>query len=422
MEQLENLEKMKAYLATYWRESSRTDKGLMLALVFALTWKNLAPVFLILSFILALTERNSGTFFRKLLLSPRSVLLWMMAFYLFHIVGMAWSANAAFGWSDVGMKLSFLFVPLIVATGRLQLSFHQWMRRIIDVMSAIVIGLLLFAVWKSFRAPEDNHWGYFFESEYSTFLHRSYWATYCAIAASWALFDWISGPRKMVSWRLFTFFILSTSVILTISKAGIIILGIVCFWLMIHQVIVRKWWKIALPGFIVVIGLIVGVAYFSPRVASRFQEIPKAFSSVKTTNNTEIESNTARIIMWSTSWKVIQSNWLAGAGTGDVKDVLITKNLELGNTGVAEMKLNAHNQFLNSWVQLGLAGFLFLTGIFAMSFANAARYRVLPLSLMTLAFFVTMLFESFVETQGGIIPFCLLMAVLNQRALASSDL
>lgn len=413
---------MKAYLATYWRESSRTDKGLMLALVLALTWKNLAPVLLMLSFVLALTERNSGTFFRQQLFSLRSVLTWMLAFYLFHIVGMAWSSNAAFGWSDVGMKLSFLFVPLIVATGRLQLSFRYWMRWIIDGMSMIVIGLLLLAVWKSFAAPEDNHWAYFFESEYSTFLHRSYWATYCAIGASWALFDWISGPRKIVSWRLFTFVLLSASVVLTISKAGIIILGIVCFWLMIHQIIVRKWWKFAVPGFVVVIGLIVGVTYFSPRVASRFQEVPKAFSSVKTTNNTEIESNTARIIMWSTSWKVIQSNWLAGAGTGDVKDVLIAKNMELGNTGVAEKKLNAHNQFLNSWVQLGLAGFLFLTGIFVTAFANAARYKLLPLTLMTLAFLVTMLFESFVETQGGIIPFCLLMAIMNQRALASSDL
>ena len=413
---------MKAYLATYWRESSRTDKGLMLALLFALTWKNLAPVFLVLSFILALTDRNSGSVIRKQLFSPRSVSFWMIAFYLFHIVGMAWSTNTAFGWSDVGMKLSFLIVPLIVAIGRLKLPLKKWANWVTDSMSVIVIGLLILAVWKSFAAPEDNHWAYFFESEYSTFLHRSYWATYCAIGASWALFDWISGTRKIISWRLFTFMILSASTVLTISKAGIIILGILCFWLMIHQIIVRKWWKIAVPGFILIIGLLIGVSYFSPRVAGRFQEIPKAFTTVKTSGNTDVESNAARIIMWSTSWKVIRSNWLAGAGTGDVKDVLIAKNLALGNTIVAEKKLNSHNQFLNSWVQLGLMGFLFLLGIFVTGFANAFRSKSLPLTLMTLAFFVTMLFESFVETQGGIIPFCLLMAIMNQRAAASSDL
>jgi O-antigen ligase len=219
------------------------------------------------------------------------------------------------------------------------------------------------------------------------------------------LYDWISGTRKILSWRLFTFALLAVATVLTISKAGIIILGILCFWLMLQQIIIRKWWKIALPGFAVIIGVIIGVAYLSPRVASRFQEIPKAFSSVKSSGNKDVESNAARIIMWSTSVKVIQSNWILGTGTGD------------GNTEVAEKKLNSHNQFLNSWVQLGAFGFVFLFGIFISSFGTAIRNGSLPVTLMTVAFLITMLFESFVETQGGIIPFCLLMAVLNQRAV-----
>ena len=408
---------MKAYLATYWRESSRTDKGLMLALFFSITWKNLAPMFLVLSFVLALTDRNSGSVVKKQLFGLRSVLFWMITFYLYHIVGMAWSSNMAFGWSDVGMKLSFIIVPLIVALGRMQLSLQRWLSWAIDCMSVIVVGLLIYASWKSWYYPEDNHWAYFFESEFSTFIHRSYWATYCAIGAAWALYDWISGTRKFLSWRLFTFVLLASATVLTISKAGIIILGLLCFWQMLHQIIIRKWWKIALPGFAVIIGLIIGVAYLSPRVASRFQEIPKAFSSVKSSGNTDVESNAARIIMWSTSAKVIQSNWLLGTGSGDVKDALITKNMELGNTEVAEKKLNSHNQFLNSWVQLGVFGFLFLFGIFISSFGTAIRNGSLPVTLMTVAFLITMLFESFVETQGGIIPFCLLMAILNQRAV-----
>ncbi len=141
---------------------------------------------------------------------------------------------------------------------------------------------------------------------------------------------------------------------------------------------------------------------------------------MKSSGNSDVESNAARIIMWSTSVKVIQSNWLLGTGTGDVKDVLIAKNVELGNIEVAEKKLNSHNQYLNSWVQLGVFGFVFLFGIFISSFGTAIRNGSLPVTLMTLAFVITMLFESFVETQGGIIPFCLLMAVLNQRAVKTA--
>ncbi len=373
-------------------------------------------MFLVLSFILALTDRNSCSVFQKQLFSSRSAMFWMIAFYVFHIVGMAWSTNLAFGWSDVGMKLSFVIVPLIVSIGRMQLSLKKWLSWAVDCMSVIAVGLLIYAFWKSWYYPEDNHWAYFFESEFSTFLHRSYWATYCAIGTAWALFDWISGTRKIISWRLFTFILLAAATVLTISKAGIIILGLLCFWLILYHIIVRKWWKIALPCLAVMIGLIAGVAHFSPRVASRFQEIPKAFSTVKSSGNTDVESNAARIIMWSTSVIVIQSNWLFGTGTGDVKDVLIATNMELGNNEVAEKKLNSHNQFLNSWVQLGVFGFVFLLGIFFSSFGTAIRNGSLPVTLMTLAFLITMLFESFVETQGGIIPFCLLMAVLNQRA------
>lgn len=414
---------MKEYISAYWRESSRTDKGLMLALLLAMTWKNLAPLFLVLSLILAFTDRNSWAHFRKSIFSPGSVLFWMVVFYVFHIVGMAWSSNTAFGWADVGMKLSFLVVPLIVATGRMQLPFRKWIHWAVDIMTLIVIGLLLLAVWKSFAAPEDNHWAYFFESEFSTFIHRSYWATYCAIGASWALYDWVTRrPFRFFTWRSFTFLILFTATILTISKAGIIILDVVCFLVLAHQVVVRKWWRVAIPGVILLIAMIVGLGFLSPRIASRFQEIPKAFTTVKTENNPETESNAARIIMWSTALRVIETNWLAGTGTGDVKDVLIAKNLELGNTGVAEKKLNAHNQFLNSWVQLGLAGFLFIVAIFGMSFRNALRYKNFPVTLMALAFFMTMLFESFVETQAGIIPFCLMMAIFNQRSGVSIDL
>ncbi|MFZ9029075.1 MAG: hypothetical protein ACO2Z9_08670, partial [Crocinitomicaceae bacterium] len=55
-------------------------------------------------------------------LKPNKPLFWFIAFYLYHLIGMSYSENMAFGWNDLGIKLSFLVVPLIIAFSDIRLS------------------------------------------------------------------------------------------------------------------------------------------------------------------------------------------------------------------------------------------------------------------------------------------------------------
>jgi len=409
------MEKIKVAFEAFWKETNLLDKVLLLTILLSVTWVKLAPMCMAIMLITAIFIRKPGKEILRSLIRPSTVGFWAICFWLYHVIGMGWSSNAAFGWSDIGMKASFIAVPIIAAIGRFSIQPRLFAQSIGFLFSGVVVGLVIYAAWKSWYYPEDNHWAYFFESEYSTFIHRSYWATYTALASAWMVYALLFNKSNVKLWLGIGWAILSISTFLTISKAGIIIWMILMAVVFVHFVLVKKWWKIAILGGIGIVLFCGFMLFSSSKIASRFQEVPKAITSVKTVGNPSVESNTARIIMWSTSTKVIGENWLLGAGTGDVKDVLITKNTELGNTGAAERQLNSHNQFLNTWVQLGVVGFMLLVTLFVHTFRNAMRVKSPYGILFVVAMVLTMCFESFVETQAGIVPFCLLLLFVNYR-------
>lgn len=100
---------------------------------------------------------------------------------------------------------------------------------------------------------------------------------------------------------------------------------------------------------------------------------------------------------------------LFGVGTGDVNDELVEWNQDRANRGVAESRLNAHNQFLNFSVQFGIVGVLVLTMVFILLFYWAIQFNDQVLAMLTVVFFINFFFESFLETRAGILPFTVLL-------------
>lgn len=384
---------------------------LFLGLIFITFFFNkLAPLFIV-AFIISLILYKSrwhskwiiGAFFKN----PMG---WLCIFFSFHIVGLLWTENQSFAWSDIGMKLSFLIFPIVFFTFRIRIKFFDFIRYFVTSMVIIVIILLLYAAFKSVYYPEDNHWAYFFESEFTASMHRSYFATYTALSSIFALIIFIINKQR--KFYLFAAFLLAIATVLTISKAGILILIFCLLLVFIQQMIRLKKWLYLTAGSIAIVGGIVLLLGLSDRVSSRFTEIVKAVREIKLKGNSGSESNEARLIMWNTSIELIKENPVIGAGTGDVKDVLIAKNIEMGNTGVAQKKLNAHNQYLNSWVQIGIFGLLPLLMIFVSIFYYAKKEKNDFIFYFGLILFLSMLAESFLETQAGIIPFSLLSFAL----------
>ena len=375
-------------------------------LIFSMAYIKLAAIGIVVFLLVVWFNREEKKPFFKRLLNFRQQEFWFVLFFLVHILGMFWSENTVFGISDISMKLSFFILPTILLLAKINITAKQIQQVFLFGLTISLFLLYSMAIFKSIYNEEDNRWEYFLESEFSGFMHRSYYAAYLSIGAVISFVQFFNLSERKIYGSLF--FLFSFSLLLTMSKAGVIVylfsMLILIFWLFLKK-------KMFVIGGITIIGLlsvILTMGYFNIGVSQRFYEMVKTENGVKTINNPSTESNNARIIMWSTSLKVIKENLPFGTGTGDIKDELIKKNISLNNIGVAESKLNSHNQYLNSGVQLGLLGIIGLLGIFITQIYSAISFKRIELFLMSLIFILSLMVESFLETQAGIIPFTLL--------------
>lgn len=387
------------------------DYCLAWVLFFSIVYQKLAPIGFIIWIISTYKTWQIGsvqTFFNRLIEGNKK---WFIAYYLLLIIGMFWTTNLPFALTKLENKLTFLLFPILFTGTNLKGNRRQWK---FTIISALTFSLLInefVAMYYTLNSSEELSWKYFYDSRFCLNMHRSYFAAYLTIGVIFLL-DFQQKKPSLFHTSLILFF--GIGVFQTMSKIGIISLIVILISYTL-LVLMRNSWKIGVPAILAIFILIfISFTYKDSPLRTRFHAIKTAVTSISTENNPSIESNAARIIMWSTSLKVISQNWFLGTGTGDYNDVLTNKNKELNNLGVADEQLNSHNQFLNTWVQLGVFGVIVLILIFISSFIQNGRNLFGALILVT--FLINFLVESFLETQSGIVLFCLLSVVLFNKS------
>ena len=348
--------------------------------------------------------------FKRQHLSWKKPTIWLLILFFVHLVGMLWTENQMEGWNDIGMKLSLLVIPLSL------LIVKTKMRRV-QFADMLIAGLVLscavnyaYAIFKSIYHQEDNHWAYFTESYFSFNMHRSYYAIYIVIGVIVAMQRYYQS-RKIA--YLFAVLVFSAVTLQTFSKVGIILLVLVAFPVGIYYFVkIFGWLKAGIVALaLVVLGSVVFLK--SDKMQVRFTKMIQAATGESTSAVGTIESNSTRVIMWETSLDLFGEAPILGAGTGDVMDVISSRNIRNGDILLAKKHLNSHNQYLNTAVQLGILGllplvFLFLAGIF-----QSLRQRDLVFFSTVLILGISLFFESSLERQDGVIPISLLIVCLS---------
>lgn len=350
----------------------------------------------------------------------KDVEFWFILYYLLLIIGMFWTDNQIFGLSKIENKLSFILFPILFRFSKINLN-----RR--TIFSILLFGLfisLLFyesvGVYKSIYYPVVEHYSYLTGAKFTVFMHRGYFSLYLIIGISVCIARILNKKKLIIHLLLYAFFTLG--LFQTLSKAGVLCFIVVHMIYIIHT-IMNKWKTVKKKHIVFLLAVsMIAILFSIKSVIVRIDKTIYALNHIKLEDNNSIESNQARLIMWNTSVKLIKDNFIYGTGTGDYNDELIKRNKRYQNLGVVSSELNSHNQFLNTFVQLGLIGFLVLSAIFYSYFRIAFKNRDLLIVIIGVSFLLNFLFESIIETQSGIILFCILFICSTSSELRKDTL
>jgi O-antigen ligase len=337
--------------------------------------------------------------------------------YLIYLAGMIGTSNTGFGLFDLEVKLSLLIFPLVFATADkddVNPKMVSW------IFFAFIAGCFISSLILFFIAFQDYIRAgdpiVFFYTHFSRFVHTSYFAMYLNMAITFLGYRLVAGSAGMKTGirilyaGLLLFF--SLEVFLLSSKAGIfcllLILFLVCLYFMMQSGKVRT----GLILMLVAGGTFYAAFRFLPVTAYRFKVTEKVISGKGGTDNDIVEGNHERLVVWKAALHVIREHPLLGVGTGDVRDEMMMEFEREHKHAAYTMQLNAHNQFMQTYVATGLAGFLTLLLMLVIPGWQAFRRRNLLYFLFLLVFALNILVESMLEVQAGVVYYAFFNTLL----------
>lgn len=384
------------------------------ALVFCGFCIALPPFFKSISImLLALILLASGELFRckytaKQIFDLRNPLFWLATLYILYCIGMLWSSNTAYGLMDLQIKLPLILIPFLFCFVPRE---HLTKKRLWIYASAFITGitivlsyLLISAILRSMQSETFN-----FRRIMYIYLSANYAPNYLATETCIAAILTFFNPLKflrisnkgviVIKSCLLCFF--NTLLILLDSRVGSIGIAVADLIILFH--LFRK--RNILLALLFIAYVIGNVAFVGAMSRLPFERsIPKSASS---------SSESRLTIYYYVLNKSIMSSPVWGYGTGDTKDAL-TKTYSDEQTGFKRY-LNAHNQFLQTTVAIGVLGLVCLVAVFVCFalrlwerkyFALLAGLAIIGLLMMT---------ESSLERQAGVhfcsFAFCWLYAI-----------
>lgn len=350
--------------------------------------------------------RKANVLVIKELITLSNPFIWLVLFYFFHLIGLQNTSNFKFASMDLGMKSTLIVLPLYFTLLRPKFDLSKLLY---FFLYGCVFSLLIYTIVAFVKYYENGV--FLMGSQFSFWMHRGYYSSYLLLGFTF-VFTEILRKSKVTIIDFSLLLLLFVGVIVTESKIGILIVIMNTLFLGFHFMKSKIGWVKS----IVIFSILCFISVLSvTKILSTNNRFSGAIYNLKNKNIdiTSVESTTARILMWETSLDLIRENFIFGVGTGDVKDELQKLNYEKAYTGVAASNLNAHNQFFNSWVAIGVFGMASLLGVFLTLFRTKKHKYAMFIRYLSVSLFLIFLTESFLEVQAGIIPFAFLISLIG---------
>jgi O-antigen ligase len=345
-------------------------------------------------------------------------LMTSIMFFGLYCLGVLWSENSANAGFDLEVKMSLAIIPIVIMFSNYKVE------QIKMLLLTFIAGLLVCVIWllvigaNNYYCTCDTRQLLYIHL--SKEIHPSYLAFYMNVGIGILLIDYFNGALVLFKrrWVYVALILIFTGFsILLLSKIGILTSAILFLSLLIYWLIKRKWILFLLFTFCSILGSYV-IYKGSDLVQSRVQEFVEGVDT--DTEKTWLESTSLRTVIWNESTSLFLDNFWIGVGTGDVQDELLERYEDAGINQAVRQNLNAHNQFLQTSIALGVLGLLTIAIMLLQALIRMKRMKYFNLifSLISGVFFFT---ESVLETQAGVVFFAVFFAIFNSINFSNSN-
>jgi O-antigen ligase len=335
----------------------------------------------------------------------------VVLFYMLHVVWLLGSANMPFGLFDLEKKLAIFVLPVVLFSK--PLSIRQFevlvLSFIICCFCLGIVGTILGYVFLQELIARNIPVAPEHIVTYCLNMPRVYFSLYVmfCLACMYCLYKkyqfQVSG---LVKWAaVFVAVVFIAFLFLMASRMNLILFVLFFFSIGFYELVLKR--KRYILAFI---ALGIGVVFF----AIAFTQIPhvKSFMSdftkkVEKNEHGLYNSVALRTFKLNAARNILADNWVLGIGTGDVQDELNEQyrkmDFEIGFTD----NLDTHNQYLQTWIGLGVIGLLVLLAVYTTFLQHSLQVRNLLAVLFIAHFAIASMSEALLTTQKGIVYFAL---------------
>ncbi|WP_299701038.1 O-antigen ligase [uncultured Pontibacter sp.] len=366
-------------------------------------------LFLILSVVAWLISGHAWTDVRAVL-KMRLYQVYLLLYFLY-LVGLLYSANTQAAFAELELKVSLLLLPPIFY-GRVQDKARQNRYLYTFVLACFIaaaasLALLLYRIYGEglYRAegqPLQIDWVYF-----SYFLpkqidfHSPFFSMY-AVTSMFIVTYWlINAAESTKRWKVIVlvsllFFFLTFSVALASRTALVAGITILFIGGIAHFIAQKRYVQVGV--FLVLFMAVFGLLYLNTPYLRQKMEGGTGVSQ--------------RQQLWHSSFELIKQHPIIGIGSGDARDEQVVQYRKSGLVKEAEQRLDAHNQYIQLALALGLTGVLTYIATLAYLLHLSFRYEVYLLTGFVMLYSMCGVTESVFNAQKGLILFSFITSVL----------
>ncbi|HYV92004.1 MAG TPA: O-antigen ligase family protein [Chitinophagales bacterium] len=343
------------------------------------------------------------------------------ALYLCYSLGMLYTSDQSFGWQLMQLRSSMVLLPLMfLCDSGIEIP---PLRQILKWFVAGGITLSLIILGHAAFILIAQHQNIFTFGNLTDFLkiNRVYISLYFVMMilalANKMLQDELKRSDRIYHGILILVFVMM--VILLSEREEVIALVTATVAMFMMHFISRKKTLTGIAWAAMMSCFLISVIMLFPDTQQRFLDVKKEWNQAYSDQHPT--SVTIRKAVWEISGGLISKYPLSGVGTGDVEDSLLHHYQLEKLVWPYNDRLNAHNQFLQTTVALGVFGSLALLLLFITGFRIAIISRNELYFLFLLIFIISNLTESMFETEAGVVFFSFFNSVMAAECLKRKE-